>query len=316
MTTKPAANGCLLCGSGKAVVLLEKSTVVRGVDRVRVLRCTSCGHRYLADWQRTLAMGLYDYYADRLEWPRERVFDDLTTERYQSLVGEFERRVPGRRLLDVGCGMGHLVSVASHRGWRARGLDTSRAAVELAHRMESNVEELDFFSHTLDAERFDVVAMTEVIEHVPMPMRFLRRAFELLTPGGILYLTTPNFDSLTRRVAGASWPPIHPEHISYFVDGTLARAARDAGLYIQRLGSRNASPRVILDAIRPRRVGGNVAETTAAAAASPQADPTQTLRRQIRESSSLAALARVANVALDLIHAGDTLILWAQRAPT
>ncbi len=308
--------GCLLCGQHDAALLLEKVIPVPELPQIEVVRCQHCRHRYLLDWPRTLELALYDYYADRLGWPRERVYTDLTTDRYIELFRELEAKVAGRSLLDVGCGAGHLVSVASSRGWNAHGIDTSPSAVAVARGLGSKVNELDFFSDCLNDQRFDVVVMTEVLEHVPRPLEFLRRACRLLVPGGVLYLTTPNFNSLTRRVVGPAWSPIHPEHISYFVTSVLERAARDAGFDAVRLESRNTSPGLILERLRGEASQQAVCEesTTSPATEPAEVDPTQRLRRRIRESRVLTKLLAVANVALNLAQAGDTLVLWATRS--
>lgn len=309
---------CLLCGSVDAVSVLSKASETAHFEHVEVLRCTACDHRYLAHWADTLSLPLYTYYAERVDWPREQLLDPLNQERYAGLVERFEGKSSGRRLLDVGCGMGHLVKVARERGWDARGIDTSHAAVRLGERLGTGVEELDFFSPSLDDNRFDVIVMTELLEHVPKPLDFLRRSRDLLSAGGLFYLTTPNFNSLTRRIAGAAWAPIHPEHISYFVGSTLARAMRDVGFTVARVGSRNTSPAQILGSLRRSspnadRSAPTASRVNAGSADATQLDATQRLRRTIRSSKALTKLLDLTNTALDLTHTGDTLVAWATR---
>ena len=305
-----------MCGQTDVdTAVMEKRTDVP--FDVRVVRCGACGHRYLARWPETLTLGLYDYYAAKLDWPEERLFDPLNAARFRTLFASFEKLVAGRRLLDLGCGAGHLVKVASEEGWDSLGIDTSAAAVALAQRMRANAQEIDFFDPALDDQRFDVIVMSEVIEHIPHPPKFLARAFSLLAPGGLLYATTPNFDSLTRRVVGAEWAAIHPEHISYFVTRTLARAVRQAGFTVERLSSRNTSPAPIVRALRHRaRVEPAGIETTLVPAAGSSSDapvPSQRWRRTIRGSKALTALLDLTNAALAVGRAGDTLEVWAVR---
>jgi 2-polyprenyl-3-methyl-5-hydroxy-6-metoxy-1,4-benzoquinol methylase len=65
---------------------------------------------------------------------------------------------------------------------------------------------LDCYPETLEQSTrfapasFDVVAMIDVIEHLSDPAAAIRRAAELLRPGGVLYLVTPDIDSLSAKV--------------------------------------------------------------------------------------------------------------------
>ena len=76
--------------------------------------------------------------------------------------------------------------MAANEGWNAFGLESSSAAVILARSKGLSVEEGDFLSLPLPSG-FDVIVMSELIEHLTDPVPFLRRAFEILRPGGLLH---------------------------------------------------------------------------------------------------------------------------------
>jgi SAM-dependent methyltransferase len=72
--------------------------------------------------------------------------------------------------------------------------------------------------------------MWDTIEHVPEPDRFAARALEILRPGGHLFLTTGDIDSLVARLQGPRWRQIHPPtHLSYFSRKTLTRLLERVG---------------------------------------------------------------------------------------
>ena len=52
---------------------------------------------------------------------------------------------------------------------------------------------------------FDAVIMRHVVEHFHSPRSVLKRSADHLRPGGLIFISTPNFDSLDRRVFGANW---------------------------------------------------------------------------------------------------------------
>ena len=65
--------------------------------------------------------------------------------------------------------------------------------------MVVNFDQFDFASK-LGLGNFDLVTAIEVIEHVENPIGFLRNIGNMLVPGGIAVLTTPNVDSLPARL--------------------------------------------------------------------------------------------------------------------
>ncbi len=111
----------------------------------------------------------------------------------------------GKRVLDVGCGRGELVIQSAIRGADAWGIDYAPAAVEIAARALSTVEEslqqrthvqqMDVKALKFDDAFFDVVFMMDVVEHLYPPE--LAQAFDELhrtiRPGGLLVMhTSPN----------------------------------------------------------------------------------------------------------------------------
>lgn len=231
----------------------------------RVMRCEGCGHFFLRDWAAELARvaETYDYYADRVGRPLADRRRPANTAAQHRLLAGIERTIPAGRLLDVGCGEGHLLATAVDRGWDGLGIDLSESAVAICQSDGVNAERVDFFGRELSGP-FDLIVMSELIEHVPDPGAWFERAYGLLAPGGGLYCTTPNFDSLSRRVLGGEWRAFGPQHVSYFTPTGLASLARRrSGLRVRRLESRNLSFRALRRLVRrgstaatPPRAGG------------------------------------------------------------
>jgi SAM-dependent methyltransferase len=66
----------------------------------------------------------------------------------------------------------------------------------------AHVMQLDARSIDLPSASFDAVVCLDVVEHLPDPACFLREAFRLLRPGGVLLFSTPNPDSFGSRLKG------------------------------------------------------------------------------------------------------------------
>ncbi len=128
---------------------------------------------------------------------------------------------PKGRLLDWGCGMGHLGGAVGS-GWTYWGVDPDEGLNALQH-----PEQCD--------DEFECVVLNHVLEHVADPARMLRRARGLCHEG-LLIVGTPDFDSVAARHQGDAYRLLHdPTHISLFSEESMRRCLQDTGWRIQAM---------------------------------------------------------------------------------
>ncbi len=125
-----------------------------------------------------------DYSTDQLGGQRVRLFDHI--------LDLLAKHGEAGRLLDVGTGCGLFLVAAQKRQWEVKGVEPSMQSVEVARRQNG----LDVFTGTLqeyaENSRFDVVTFINVLDHSSLPWFEIRRASQLLRPGGLIYLRFPN----------------------------------------------------------------------------------------------------------------------------
>lgn len=158
-------------------------------------------------------------------------------------------RVKGR-LLDVGCGNGVFLLRAMAAGWNVVGVEPDPQAVAIAR-----LDGLDVFEGTLDsfcdAQQFDVITSSHVIEHVHDPRGFLEHMFDLLRIGGTIWLATPNVQSMGHRWFGRAWRGLEPpRHLVVFSAQALRDLLTEVGFTDIRFHRRGRGAAYILRASR------------------------------------------------------------------
>lgn len=134
------------------------------------------------------------------------------------------------RLLDVGCGNGSYLVLAQQAGWKVEGLDFDPAAVRtcLAAGLNVTVGGIEVLQGR--SNQYDAITLSHVIEHVHDPARLLNQALALLKPGGMLWLATPNIDSLLSAQYGPYWRGLEPpRHLVLFNCDSLRILLHQAG---------------------------------------------------------------------------------------
>ncbi|MFC1853667.1 class I SAM-dependent methyltransferase [candidate division CSSED10-310 bacterium] len=139
------------------------------------------------------------------------------------------RRLTPLRLLDVGCGTGQFCKTVSAY-YEAWGVDSSPQACEVARSYGLKNIVCDTFRRELFDLKFNVITFWQTIEHLESsPLEALQTAFDLLEPGGILYIgEVPNINGMEFRVFGARCfylaSPVHNYIFSeYFFTTSLSQ---------------------------------------------------------------------------------------------
>ena len=229
---------CPVCGDARRRVLfhqdfaaVEQATPVTGYD---VATCERCGCGYADGIPDQRAFDQYYRDMSKYEYHQrggsESEFDQRRLEIIAGIIAAHVPR-PAARILDVGCATGRLLANLRERGFpNVVGLDPSPACAVAAKRLYG----IAVFTKTLaelgaTTERFDVVSLVGVLEH----LRDLDESFvhlrSILNPGGLLYVEVPDATTFADW-ENAPFQDFSTEHINFFAPMSLENLMGARGL--------------------------------------------------------------------------------------
>ncbi len=211
-------------------------------DPFRILHCPHCDFRQTNPTLSDEALGaLYTDYYPRRTMNHEAVKKgaDLRNGTLATLRrwfgGTFYKCFyhvpPHTRVLDIGCGNGQSLLFLKAHGVDACGIEEDRNVLPLAEALNLRIEAGNIYHSHYPDHSFDYVLASQVLEHIPDPIRFLKTAAQKLAPGGKMILSFPNTRSLTRWIFGKRWIHWHiPYHLNHFSPKNLPLLFKAAGL--------------------------------------------------------------------------------------
>lgn len=229
---------CPICMSLKnKIKFVFNSKMLKKVLDVRV--CELCGYEWLFpqptddELSRIYSVDYYkawghDWRADSVKNIKQITFN-LRMKLLPPLANE--------NVLDCGCAGGYFFKIAIENGYRPFGVEINSEAVKTANEA---FPENEIFQGLLEdspfaKESFYAVFMSDYIEHVRSPKQAIKKAYDLLKPGGYLLLSTPSVDTLSARLMKRSWLHYKEEHLSYFNRINISKLLMDNGFEIIKI---------------------------------------------------------------------------------
>jgi 2-polyprenyl-3-methyl-5-hydroxy-6-metoxy-1,4-benzoquinol methylase len=247
MTSQETPVDCGLCGSTRFRVLYDAPASpaqnLREGSRIttdvygaygRIVRCRDCGLVFKnprhSDADIVWAyqdMEDHDYTAE----------EDCRSMNAHLSLRVIKRHVQEGRLLDVGCATGIFLN-AARSAFETKGVELSAWAADIAvGKLKLDVHRGSLDEAPFSPGHFDVVTMIDVVEHLADPKRTLNQIAGILRPGGLVYIVTPDIESLSARVLGRRWWGLRPAHLYYFSAKTLSRMLAETGFEVLEVRS-------------------------------------------------------------------------------
>jgi 2-polyprenyl-3-methyl-5-hydroxy-6-metoxy-1,4-benzoquinol methylase len=253
---------CPVCGSTRWYALfLAPDPMFDVMGRYEVLRCLVCRTLAVGPDQRPEARRASYYHGDYYSYEAYEGGHALRLKAsaYRVAFGEISGLgpirlalmplsqlmrslplTPEKSLLDVGCGAGKFLALASRVGLRTFGVEPDRLACESAAHHSVGIhhgrfEDFQLPGHPWPTE-FDYVTASHVLEHADDPRLFLQRLRDVLAPSGTAFVSMPNPASWAARLFGRFWSQIDaPRHLYLFPPSAMRRLCASEGLRVNRV---------------------------------------------------------------------------------
>lgn len=212
---------CNLCGKDESSFVTKTE---QDGQEFKLVKCNSCGLIYLNPrlTQEEIRSVYSENKLDNFQYYLNT--KELDEETFTERLNLIRKYIAPGKVLDMGSSIGVFLHAAKKQGWEISG-------------MELNKKEADYSVETFGVSllssyetkiKFDLINMSDVIEHFTSPKEELQKISRVLRQDGLLLISTPDFDNfLTRKIA------IKPhEHLYYFDKRTLTKLLEDAGFKI------------------------------------------------------------------------------------
>jgi 2-polyprenyl-3-methyl-5-hydroxy-6-metoxy-1,4-benzoquinol methylase len=199
--------------------------------------CLNCNVQFLYPQLNEIALQkLYseNYYK---AWGIEGEADNQITKKmkiatFQLRIDLIRHYINKGKVLDVGCATGYFLEIAQKNGFEVFGVEFSNYSSTIAQKMFG---EKNIFCGTIEQcgfvdDNFDVITMSDLIEHVRIPSQTLLKASALLKKDGLIMIMTPDHDSLSNYMMGKRWIHYKLEHFFYFNRKSINYTASSCGL--------------------------------------------------------------------------------------
>jgi SAM-dependent methyltransferase len=125
-------------------------------------------------------------------------------------------------VMDVGAAGGSFLAMAKKRGYEPIGCEPSTWMCEFAKSHYGlTLHPGTIFDVPAKDGSVDLLSLWDVLEHTPDPTAVLRRAHQLLSPGGVLAISVPDYASGAAKILGSRWPFLLTVHLYYFEPKTM-----------------------------------------------------------------------------------------------
>lgn len=139
-------------------------------------------------------------------------------------------------LLDIGCGTGNFLGAIKENGWKVFGTEPDSEAREVASKRVGASIFQGIQTDALQGQKFDVITLWHVLEHVHQLNETLEWLTEHLNENGMIIIAVPNPQSFDALKYGRFWAAYDvPRHLYHFTKGSMKQLLEKHHMSIQKI---------------------------------------------------------------------------------
>ncbi|MDC1068634.1 class I SAM-dependent methyltransferase [Candidatus Kapabacteria bacterium] len=144
-------------------------------------------------------------------------------------------RSPPSKLLDIGSGDGFFLDEARRYGYECKGVELSEYSRDYCKKIGLHIESsIQNFNN-----KFDIITMWHVFEHIPNPNDFLKEVLGKLDSDGKLIIRVPAFDNLWKSIFKHRWIWFQPQnHYFHYTEKSLRTVFEKNGFNVLNIERR------------------------------------------------------------------------------
>ncbi|WP_197901691.1 class I SAM-dependent methyltransferase [Rhodocytophaga rosea] len=228
---------CPVCNSENYYMDIICKDYVISQEEFQIVKCQSCNFRFTNPRPGQQEIGKYyqstDYisHQDDNEGVINKLYYIVKQKNLNSKLQLINDLYNKGSVLDIGCGTGSFLEICKKDGWITVGIEPDEKARKKAVQktqgeVKENIYELPF-------QKFDIITMWHVLEHVHLLNETIEKIKQLLNENGKLIIAVPNRDSYDAKRFGTYWAAYDvPRHLYHFTQETLMQLMKKHQLKI------------------------------------------------------------------------------------
>jgi 2-polyprenyl-3-methyl-5-hydroxy-6-metoxy-1,4-benzoquinol methylase len=163
-----------------------------------------------------------------------RIYHYVRARNHHSKYKHIRAFKPLGNILDIGCATGEFLDYFRKNGWEVSGIEPDENARNYAINTYGLAVYPENELASLPDQKYDVITLWHVLEHVPMLAERIKELYRLLEQDGLLVIAVPNSDSYDATDYGEFWAGYDvPRHLYHFNRKTLLQLMNSHGFEVQ-----------------------------------------------------------------------------------
>jgi 2-polyprenyl-3-methyl-5-hydroxy-6-metoxy-1,4-benzoquinol methylase len=234
---------CPVCNDIKQQEFLICKDYLYSQENFTICQCMNCGFKFTNPRPEQNVLGNYYKSEEYLSHNEEKksvlnsIYKTVKKHTLNKKLDLINKLTKGKNILDIGCGTGAFLDVCKNNGWNVFGIEPSNDARNFAktnYKIETVFEESEISK--FENEKFDIITMWHVLEHVPELNQRVQELNRMLKPNGTLIIAVPNSDSYDAKHYKSHWAAFDvPRHLYHFNTKTITQLLEKHKLKIEQI---------------------------------------------------------------------------------